>query len=257
MGRRDIVRGLWTGAVAIGVLGGAGCESAATFFAPSDADLMAMSAEAWEQTKREMPISADAAAKRRLEGVGSRIARAAGREGDAWEFVVFDNPEKNAFVLPGGKVGFYKGLLDFSRNDDELAAVLGHEVGHVTARHAALRAGQQQATALGLALGSAMLGMASDMSRDQREAIMAIAGAGAAVGILLPFSRQNEIDADRLGVDYMHSAGYDVRSAVELWRRMSSGGQERGFEWVSTHPSPETRVQDLTGYINARGYALL
>lgn len=256
MHRRDLVRGLWAGTILIGTAGAAGCESTAEFFAPSDADLVPLAAQAWEQTKAETPISRDARANARLQSVGPKIARAANRPNDAWEFVVFDSQEKNAFVLPGGKVGFYKGLIDFTDNDDQIAAVLGHEVGHVTARHAALRQGQQSATALGLALGGAALGVAgSQLSNEQKDAVMAIAGAGATVGIMLPFSRNNELDADKLGVDYMHTAGYDVRQSIRLWEKMGAASTQRPTEWMSTHPNPETRIQELRSYINSRGYA--
>jgi predicted Zn-dependent protease len=239
----------------LGVTGVGGCADTAEFFAPSDAELIPMAAQAWEETKRETPISNDARANSRLRSVGPKIAAASGRANDAWEFVVFDSPEKNAFVLPGGKVGFYKGLMDFTENDDQVAAVLGHEVGHVTARHAALRYGQQSATSLGLALGSIVLGAGTKMSEDQKDAILAIAGAGATVGILLPFSRQNELDADRLGVDYMHTAAYDVKQSIRLWERMGAASTQRPTEWMSTHPNPETRINELRQHINARGYA--
>ncbi|MEZ5937601.1 MAG: M48 family metallopeptidase [Hyphomonadaceae bacterium] len=255
--RRDVVRGLWTGSMVLAAGGLAGCESAAEFFAPSDAELVPMAAEAWAQTKTETPISKDAAANRRLQSVGPKIALAAGRPNDDWEFVVFDTEEKNAFVLPGGKVGFYKGLLDFTDNDDQVAAVLGHEVAHVTRRHAALRYGQQQATSLGLSLGQMALG-GTRMTEGQKDALMAVMGAGATVGIILPFSRDNESEADKFGVDYMHSAGYDVREAVHLWEKMGAASSSgRQPEWLSTHPDPATRVQDLRGYINNHGYATI
>ncbi len=256
MHRRDVVRALWGGTMLLGVSGAAGCASAAEFFAPSEAELIPLAAQAWEQTKRETPISRDPAANARLQRIGSRIAAVANIPNAEWEFVVFDSDEKNAFCLPGGKVGFYEGLMEFAENDDQIAAVIGHEAGHVAARHAALRAGQQSATQLGLALGGAVLGGAvGDMSRDQQQAIMAIAGAGATVGILLPFSRNNELEADKLGVDYMNAAGYDVRQAIRLWERMGQAATERPTEWMSTHPNPETRIQELRSYINSRGYA--
>jgi predicted Zn-dependent protease len=255
--RRDIVRGLWTGSIVLGAAGASGCASTAAFFAPSDADLQIMAAQAWEQTKQETPISRDRAANARLNRVGQTIAGVANQPGNQWEFVVFDSDELNAFVLPGGKVGFYKGLVDFVENDDQLAAVLGHEVGHNTARHAALRAGQQQATGLGLALGGALLGASTDLSNQQTQAIMAVAGAGAMVGILLPFSRQNELEADIIGVDYMHLARYDVTQSIRLWEKMGAASSGRPTEWMSTHPNPETRIRELRQHINNRGYAIV
>lgn len=251
--RRDIVRGLWTGTILLGASAVTGCETVGTYFEPSDAQLMEMSAQAWTQTKSEMKISKDPKANARLQSVGPKIAVAAGRPNDPWEFVVFDSNEKNAWVLPGGKVGFYKGLMDFCDTDDQVAAVLGHEVGHVIARHAARRAGQESASQLGLALGSYALG--SRVSSTQRDAIMQIAGAGVQGVVILPFSRENESEADRLGVDFMHTAGYDVRQAVKLWDKMAGDGGSRPPEWLSTHPDPVHRSADLKAYINAKGYA--
>jgi len=255
--RRDIVRGLWTGSIVLAASSVTGCADTAAFFAPSDADLMTMSAQAWQETKAQTPVSKDAAANRRLQSVGPKIAAASGLQGLDWEFVVFESDEKNAWVLPNGKVGFYKGLMDFCDNDGQVAAVLGHEVGHVAARHAALRAGQQTATSLALQTGGALLGSTVQLSSESLNLLMAAAGAGAQVGILLPFSRNNELEADKLGVDYMHTAGYDVKQSVRLWEKMGAASTQRPTEWMSTHPNPETRVQELRNYINTRGYAVV
>ncbi len=255
MHRRDVVRRLWAGTMLLGTAGVSGCAGAAAFFAPSDAELVPMAAQAWEQTKKETPISKDAAANGRLVRIGQKISAVAPVPNAQWEFVVFESKELNAFVLPGGKVGFYKGLLDFVDNDDQAAAVLGHEVGHVVARHAALRAGQESATQFGLALGGAAIG--TKMSSDQTNAVMAIAGAGATVGILLPFSRSNELEADKLGVDYMHATKYDVKQSIRLWEKMGAASAARPTEWMSTHPNPETRISELKSYINTKGYAVV
>jgi hypothetical protein len=152
------------------------------------------------------------------------------------------DPEPNAtFLVP----------MDVSK-DDQIAAVMGHEAGHVVARHAALRAGQQSATQLGVALGGAALG---GLPRDQQEMAIGVLGAGATIGILLPFSRNNELEADKLGVDYMHTAGYDVKQSVRLWEKMGAASTDRPTEWMSTHPNPETRIAELRSYITAKGYA--
>jgi predicted Zn-dependent protease len=255
MHRRDVVRALMGGAVIVGAGGMAGCESVAEYLAPTDADLVPMAAQAWAETKQQTPISKDAAANARLKRIGERIASVAPVPNASWEFVVFDSKELNAFCLPGGKVGFYKGLLDFVDNDDQVAAVLGHEVGHVVLRHAALRAGQENATSLGLSLGQAALGSTVKMSSQSLSTVMAVAGAGAQVGILLPFSRSNETDADRKGVDYMFQLKYDTKQAVRLWEKMGKASTNRPQEWMSTHPNPESRVADLKAYITSKGYA--
>ena len=252
MHRRDVMRKLLAGTMVIGVVSTAsGCASVSKYLEPSDADLAPMAAQAWAETKASTPISKDAAANARLLRIGQKIAAVAPVQNAQWEFVVFDTKELNAFVLPGGKVGFYKGLLDFVDNDDQVAAVLGHEVGHVVARHAAKRAGREGATQLGVQLGGAVLGGAVGSTENA----MAILGAGAAVGVTLPFSRENESEADKLGVDYMRAAGYDVKQAVKLWEKMGAASGSRSPEFMSTHPNPETRINDLKAYITARGYA--
>ncbi|RYG30324.1 MAG: M48 family peptidase [Burkholderiales bacterium] len=203
MHRRDVVRRLWAGTMLIGVTSAAGgCAGAADFLAPSDADLVPMAAAAWEETKKQTPISKDARANQRLQSVGNKIASVANVPGAQWEFVVFDSEEKNAFCLPGGKVGFYKGLLDFVDNDDQIAAVVGHEVGHVVLRHAARRIGQETLTSVAIQGAGAIVGSQVQLSSESLNMVMAAAGAGAQVGILLPFSRSNETDADRIGVEH-------------------------------------------------------
>lgn len=256
MHRRDIVRRLWAGTMLIGVASTTGaCAGAADFLAPSDADLVPMAAQAWAETKKQTPISKDARANQRLQTVGNKIASVANVPDAQWEFVVFDSEEKNAFCLPGGKVGFYKGLLDFVDNDDQVAAVVGHEVGHVVLRHAARRMGQETLTNLAIQGAGAVVGSQVQLSSESLNMVMAAAGAGAQVGILLPFSRSNETDADRIGVDYMKQVGYDVKQAVRLWEKMGAASGERPQEWMSTHPNPESRVSDLKRYITEKGYA--
>jgi predicted Zn-dependent protease len=213
----------------------------------SDADLSAMAATAWAETKAKTPVSHDPALGARLVEVGGRIKIAAGRGGEPWEYAVFDTGEKNAFVLPGGRVGCHRGLMEFCDNDSQLAAVLGHETGHVTAHHAAERASQSEVAQLGLAVGGA--------ATRNSQVLGQIFGLGVQYGVLLPYGRLQESEADRLGVDYMYRAGYDVREAVTLWRKMAAAGGARQPEFLSTHPSPENRIVDIRAYINARGYA--
>jgi predicted Zn-dependent protease len=145
--------------------------------------------------------------------------------------------------------------MDFVDNDDQVAAVLGHEVGHVVLRHAAKRAGQETATSALIQVGGAVVGSQVKMSSDALNMVMAAAGAGAQVGILLPFSRSNETEADRQGVDYMSQTGYDVKQAVRLWEKMGAASTSRPQEWMSTHPDPARRAKELRDYIIAKGYA--
>jgi predicted Zn-dependent protease len=220
----------------------------------SDAQLSQMSLSAWDDMRRQTPISRDPAANKRLQRVGEKIAIAANRQDDPWEFVVFNTPEKNAFVLPGGKVGFYKGLMDIAESDDHVATVLGHEIGHVTGRHAAERYSQSALASVGMAVGQVII---DQTDVGYKRELAAVLGLGIQFGYLLPFSRRHELEADRLGVDYMHRSGYDVRQAVDFWQRMAGDDRQRPPELLSTHPDPVTRINDLRAYINARGYALI
>lgn len=250
--RRDLLRGLAAGTLLL-----AGCETNAvtgrsqfTAFAPGDAQLAAMALDSWNEQKAKTPISRDPTANARLQRVGQRIAAVAGLTNVQWEFVVFDTQEKNAFVLPGGKVGFYKGLIDIAPKDDHIACVMGHEVGHVQAKHSAERYSQQVGASV--AMQAAQVGL---QGAQNQGAWLAALGLGAQVGILLPYSRLQESEADRVGVDNMHRAGYDVREAVAFWEIMGRSGGSRPPTILSTHPSPEGRMADLRAYINARGYA--
>jgi predicted Zn-dependent protease len=259
MSRRDIVRGLATGSVVALVPLAASCttnevtgRSQLAFI--SDAQLMQMSASAWQEVNQAERRSTDPAKNARLRRVGEKIARASGRQSDPWEFVVFDNPQKNAFVLPGGKVGFYSGLLDIADRDDHVATVLGHEVGHTTARHSSERASQGMLAQLAQVGGQIAIAQ-SDIGFKREAAAML--GLGIQFGVLMPYSRLHELEADRIGVDYMHEAGYDVRESVRFWERMSEGSRGGPPEFLSTHPSPETRIAQLRQHINNRGYAVM
>jgi predicted Zn-dependent protease len=262
MPRRDLLRALATGSlVVLAPAAVTGCATNAEtgrsqMVFVGDGQMAQMALSAWAEQKQKTPISRDPALNARLNRVGQRIAQSSGRAGEPWEFVVFDTAEKNAFVLPGNKVGFYKGLMELAENDGQIATVLGHEVGHVTGRHAAERFSQSTAGQLGLAVGGAVIG--ANMADGQtRQLAMAAMGIGLQVGVLLPFSRLQESEADRLGVDYMHRAGYDVRQSLRFWERMNQSGGSRPPQILSTHPDPVNRMSELRAYINARGYAVV
>ena len=213
----------------------------------NDSQLSTMAVQAWADMKSKTPVSKDPKLGARLVEVGTKIKIAAGRGGEAWEYAVFDTDDKNAFVLPSGKVGCYRGLMEFCENDAQLAAVLGHETGHVTAHHAAERASQSQVAQVGMALGGA--------AARNNQLIGSALGLGVQYGVLMPYGRLQESEADRLGVDYMYRAGYDVRQAVRLWERMAASGGTRSPEFLSTHPTPESRITDIRAYITSKGYA--
>lgn len=160
----------------------------------------------------------------------------------AWEVTVFDDDTVNAFALPGGKIGVYRGLLDVAQTPDQLAAVLGHEVGHVLAHHGNERVSQQFAVGETLSLIDAWM---SSGNRANREVAMALLGTGAQVGVLLPFSRTHESEADAIGKELMARAGFDPRASVTLWENMAKAGGSGTPEFLSTHPSHDTRIKDL------------
>jgi predicted Zn-dependent protease len=214
-----------------------------------DASLAKAGDQAWRQALSTSKVSPDRAANARVRAVGQRVVDAAGLGGQPWDYAVFEGAAPNAFVLPGGHVGVTTGVLKLVDNDDQLAAVIGHETGHVVARHAAER--QSQNVASSLVLG--VLGAASG-SGDTARAISSYGQTGAKFGFLLPFSRKQELEADRLGVDYMQRAGYRPREAVTLWRHMQANGGPNTPQFASTHPSDETRIAALQAYIAQRGW---
>ncbi len=176
--------------------------------------------------------------------VAKRLASATGDDAKdfKWQVSVVRSPQVNAFCLPGGKIVVYTGIIPYAKTEDGLAAVMGHEMAHAIARH-----GSQRLLRSTLAQ-TAMLGANFSMGNlddNQRQTIMAALGAGAQYGVLLPFSRQHEKEADKMGLFYMARAGYDPNEAILFWERMSETGARQPLEFASTHPSHERRVQDL------------
>lgn len=206
----------------------------------------ALGAQAFQEVRAQEKVSNDAAAIARVARVGRRIAAAVG--GDLpcaqWEFVVFDSPEVNAFALPGGKVGVYTGLLKLASSDDELAIVIGHEIAHVTARHGAERMTIDQGVQL---FGGAVGGVAeSRLSPQASQLVKAAYGAGTQLLGVLPHSRLQESEADKIGLRYAARAGYDPRAAIAFWHKMNAqAGGAKGPAFLQTHPSSEDRIAKL------------
>lgn len=213
-----------------------------------DASMNQQADAAWAEALRTQPTSRDAALNARVRRVGERIVQGAGLGNRSWDYAVFVSDSPNAFVLPSGKIGVTTSLLALARNDDQLAAVLGHEVGHVVARHAAERYSNTAVAGVGL---SVLQGAAGDYG----QAVGSIGGLAAQYGVLLPYSRRDELEADRLGVDYMAAAGFRPSEAVALWRIMAAQRQGSTPEFASTHPSDQTRIDALTSYIASRGWS--
>lgn len=173
----------------------------------------------------------------------------------AWEFNVVDDPTVNAFCMPGGKVVVYTGILKVTQNEDALAVVMGHEIAHALAHHGNERMSQGLVTQLGLT--TLDLGLAlSQKPAATRQLLMQAAGAGAQLGVILPFSRKHESEADEIGLYLMAMAGYNPSEAAPFWERMNKSGGARPPEFLSTHPDPAKRSQKLRELVpKARAYA--
>jgi predicted Zn-dependent protease len=207
-----------------------------------------MGLAAFQQIKAEETVSTNVMAIDRVDRVGRRIAASVGRSlPDAkWEFVVFESEDLNAFALPGGKVGVYTGLLALAETDDELAAVMGHEIAHVSSRHSAERMSQQMVAGL-TAAGAEVYMESQDVDHKDRAIARAALGVGTTVGVMLPFSRLHESEADIIGLKFAAGAGYDPRAAATFWEKMKAASEEEGRppEFLSTHPSPDNRIARL------------
>jgi metalloendopeptidase OMA1, mitochondrial len=177
----------------------------------------------------------------RVVRVARKLADAVGSKLD-WQVSVIRSDQANAFCLPCGKIAVYTGILKHTRTDDGLAAVMGHEMAHAIARHGSQRLLQNTVTQ------TVMMGVSlsfTEMDWNQRRMVMAALGAGAQFGVLLPFSRSHESEADELGLIYMARAGYDPAEAITFWQRMAEGNERQPPEFASTHPSNATRIQHL------------
>ena len=254
--------------ISIGLLAGALVTLAACITNPctgrsqlvmiSASEEQQMGAQVYQQMRRDPkhPVSTNPQEVDPVKRVAARVIDAAkqSKYGDEarqfqWEVTVFkadDTP--NAFALPGGKIGVYTGIFPAAQNEAGLAAVLGHEVVHALARHAAERMSQDVLAQVGLGAAGIALGQ-SGMSPGASQAAMAALGLGANVGIMLPFSRQHESEADYIGLLLAAQAGYDPREAVRMWERMDKLSQGAPPEFLSTHPGHGTRIQQLQAWM--------
>lgn len=244
------------GLTAILSLGLFGCAMSPTgertLLLNSPSQMNALGAKSFDEMKAKIPIEQDARTNHYVQCVADAIVTQVPREyGYApqdWELVVFKDDAVNAFALPGGKIGVYTGMLKVANNQHQLASVIGHEVAHVLAQHSNARISQQQLTQLGVMATSVVLADRVD-SKTQQAAIMAL-GLGAQYGILLPYSRKHESEADMLGQELMAQAGFDPREAVTLWQKMAQKGGATPPELLSTHPAPGTRIQQLDAQVS-------
>jgi len=207
-----------------------------------------MGLSSYQTVLKQSRLSSDPVATEQVRRVGRRIAEATGRTDYQWEFNLIEDKQVNAFCLPGGKVAVYTGLLPMTRDDAGLAAVLGHEVSHAIARHGGERVSQGLLVQVGLAATQVALS-GNDPAAVQQ--VTALLGAGATVGLILPWSRTQESEADHLGLIYMAKAGYHPSAARDLWVRMAQAAKAGGRppEFLSTHPSDETRIRQIEAWI--------
>jgi predicted Zn-dependent protease len=213
--------------------------------------------QAFKEVKRRSRPAKDPALQERVRRVGKRIAKAANRPDYHWEFIVFDDDKNaNAFCLPGGKVGIYTGLFKYIKSDADLATVISHEAAHALARHHGERMSHHTLAQLGgtvLGAGLSALGASPTAGRVAMQGY----GLGAQLGVLLPYSRVQESEADRIGLILMAKAGYDPELALQFWERFAAAKKDKAQmpQFLSTHPSGANRLRTMRSYLpEARRY---
>ncbi|SFH12688.1 Peptidase family M48 [Palleronia marisminoris] len=217
-----------------------GCDEAPNLV--SDEEAARMGQEAWEQMLETTPLSRNRSYEQALQSVSMRLLNASAVEHDGWEIEVFASPQINAFALPGGKIGVYEGMFDVVQNEAQLAAIVGHEIGHLSAEHAQKRMSAQIARNAGLRIVSFFLNVGGV---EYSAEIAAALGLGLDYGLLLPYSRDQEIEADALGLTTMSDAGFNPQEAVTLWQRMQAANANRAPEFLATHPTPASRIREI------------
>ncbi|WP_422506390.1 M48 family metallopeptidase [Stenotrophomonas sp. GZD-301] len=211
----------------------------------SQAELDQLGAQAFAQTKQKEKVSTDGRQNGYVQCVVDALVAQLPPQyrGVRWETAVFVDNEPNAFALPGGKVGVNSGILTVAKNQDQLAAVIGHEIGHVIARHHEERITRQ----MGAQTGLSVLGMLAGAAYGDAAAstVNQLGGMTAQTAFLLPGSRTQESEADVLGQRLMAEAGFDPAQAVNLWQNMMAASSGRSPQWMSTHPDPSNRIREL------------
>lgn len=240
-----------TMAAAAAVLVLAGCATTTSptgrtqYMSYSDSQLNQMGAQAFTEMKAKQKTTTGGKQSAYVQCVVNALVRQLPDDwrGLPWETAVFVDENPNAFALPGGKVGVNTGMFQVARNQDQLAAVIGHEIGHVYARHTNERVSRQNATSAGLAVVGALAG--ARYGQGASDLVTQGGGMAAQLGVLLPFSRVQESESDQIGQRLMAQAGFDPAQAVDLWQNMVAASASRSPEWMSTHPDPQNRIRSL------------
>ena len=224
----------------------------------SDEEMNTLSLQEYTKVIQQSKLSHNSAEVQMVKNVGSRIARATedllkekGMGEDIrtykWEFNLIDDPKTvNAWCMPGGKVAVYTGILPVTKDETGLAVVMGHEIAHAVAKHGNERMSQGLLAQLG---GVALSVALSTQAAATTDLFLSAYGLGTQVGILLPYSRVQEAEADKIGLALMAKAGYDPKEAVPFWKRMNEKGGSRPPEFLSTHPAPETRIREIEAFL--------
>jgi predicted Zn-dependent protease len=209
-----------------------------------------LGSQSFNEMKSKIPVENDFRINQYVKCISQAIAEEAkgSTQVNTWETVVFKDNSANAFALPGGKIGVHTGLLKVAMSADQLAAVLGHEVGHVIARHSAERVSQAMAAQGGVMLASVFIG--PDANESTQKNILSALGLGMQFGILMPFGRKQESESDEIGLYLMAQSGFNPEASITLWQNMAKANKSQPPEFLSTHPSHETRISDLKSHMN-------
>lgn len=237
--------------VAVGLLMIVACQTVSQtgrsqFIVVSESQERQLGDEAYQETLKKTRLSTRNDWQAQLKRVGQRISAVADRPDYKWEFNVIQGKDVNAFALPGGKVAFWEGIMPIAQDDNGVAVIMGHEIAHALARHGAERMSQEMgAQAIGqiLALG------VGKVSPGLHEEFLKVYGLGASVGVLMPWGRSQESEADQIGLTLMAKAGYDPAAAIAFWERMSKVAGDKPPEFLSTHPSDQTRIAQIKAWL--------
>jgi len=203
--------------------------------------MTSMGTQSFEQLQKAAKLSNNTSYNKKIRCITDRLLLAMGESPAKWTIKIFEDSSPNAFALPGNKMGIHTGMIELAASDDQLAAVIGHEIGHVLAEHGNERISQNAIVHFGMTATQLYLGS----SHRNDNLILAGLGVGAQLAYILPFSRTHESEADALGVKYMAIAGFNPAQAAELWKLMKKKGGPAAPEFLSTHPSPATRIDKL------------